>query len=347
MTTERRVVAGRKFVVHSHPGSASSRSAPGSTIQVWYPQAYAHAAPSDRGRAVAYGDAVTEPTEIRQHFVLTVACPDRVGIVHAVSGLLAERGYNIVESKQFGDRESGRFFMRVQVEALGQAASDHVTTEALETLAREFDMDLRWHNVAERPAVLVLVSRFGHCLNDLLYRYQVGSLPVRIRLVVSNHPDFEELALSYGVAFRHLPVTRQTKAAQESQILELVEEHEVDLVVLARYMQILTPETTARLAGKAINIHHGLLPSFKGANPYRQAYDRGVKVIGATAHYVTEDLDEGPIIEQAVQWVDHAMSPEQLAVVGRDIECQALARAVGWHAEHRVFLNGARTVVFR
>ncbi|MHB8245562.1 MAG: formyltetrahydrofolate deformylase [Acidimicrobiales bacterium] len=278
--------------------------------------------------------------------VLTLACPDHLGIVHAVSGLLADYGYNIVESQQFGESESGRFFMRVRAESIAEPRAVARFADSLEEVRHRFQMDLAWHDEAVRPAVLILVSKAGHCLNDLLYRHSVGALPVRIPLVVSNHPDFEDLVASYGIAFCHLPVTPATKDQQEAQILELVDSHEIDLVVLARYMQILTPSTVKALTGRAINIHHGLLPSFKGASPYRQAFERGVKVIGATAHYVTEHLDEGPIISQSVRAVDHTMTPGELAVIGRDIECEALARAVTYQAEHRVFLNGARTVVF-
>lgn len=280
-----------------------------------------------------------------ESYVLALSCPDRIGIVTAVSGALADHGYNILESKQFDDRLSGRFFMRVEVEALRPASHD--VTETFSELGSRFDMEWSWHDSDERPRLLILVSRFGHCLNDLLYRYSAGSLRVRIPAIVSNHTDFEPLAKSHSIDFHYLPVTPETKAEQEEAVLRLAERYEIDLVVLARYMQILSPELTNRLAGRMINIHHGLLPSFKGARPYRQAYERGVKVIGATAHYVTDLLDEGPIIEQVVQPVDHSMTPAHLAEVGRDIECQALAHAVSWHVEHRVFLNGNRTVVFR
>lgn len=219
--------------------------------------------------------------------------------------------------------------------------------EALGELAQRFEMDWEWHDVLVRVPVLVMVSHLGHCLNDLLYRYRIGSLPITIPAIVSNHREFEGLAASYDVPFHYLPVTAANGAEQEAAVLELVDRHDVELVVLARYMRILSPAMCDRLAGRAINIHHGLLPAFKGANPYRQAYERGVKVIGATAHYVTANLDEGPIIEQAVHPVDHTMGPERLAALGGDLECQALARAIGWHVERRVFVNGDRTVVFR
>ena len=305
---------------------------------------------------MTYGCAVSDLTaslpnatggkEPTGSFVLTLACPDRIGIVHAVSGLLAEHGYNIVESQQFGDGETGRFFMRVHVASVRSRDSSDELHGALSELGRSFEMDWGWHDLSYRPKLLILVSRFGHCLNDLLYRYRIGALPVRIPAIVSNHTDFDALADSYGIPFHHLPVTPETKSVQEADVLEIAERNEVDLVVLARYMQILTAGTAKHLSGRAINIHHGLLPSFKGAKPYRQAYDRGVKVIGATAHYVTEQLDEGPIIDQAVEAVDHTLSPSGLAAVGRDLECRALARAVTWHVSHRVLLNGNRTVVF-
>jgi formyltetrahydrofolate deformylase len=280
-------------------------------------------------------------------FVLTLSCPDRVGIVHAVSGLLADGAWNIVESQQFGDGETGRFFMRVQ--ARGQAGCTPASQmrTAFSELGDRLSMQWGWHDRAFRPAVLVLVSRFGHCLNDLLYRWRIGALPIDLVGVASNHPDFAQLVASYGVPFHHLPVTAATKPQQEGALLDLVGAHGVDLVVLARYMQILSKDLVGELYGRAINIHHGLLPSFKGAQPYRQAYERGVKIVGATAHYVSEHLDEGPIIEQVVEPVNHSMSPDDLAAVGRDLECVALSRAVSWHVEHRVFLNGPRTVVFR
>jgi formyltetrahydrofolate deformylase len=278
--------------------------------------------------------------------VLTLTCPDRVGIVHAVSGLLAGGDVNILESQQFADPDTGRFFMRVQA-----ALSERVRLADLRTefapLAERFEMSWGMHDPAERPKILILVSRMGHCLNDLLYRHRIGALRAEIVAVASNHPDFESLTRSYGIAFHHLPVTPETRAAQESKLLALADELGVELVVLARYMQILTEPTVELLAGKAINIHHSFLPSFKGAHPYHQAYRRGVKLIGATAHYVTTDLDEGPIIEQEVARVDHTRSPDELVAIGRDIECVALARAVRWHLERRVMLNGNRTVVFR
>jgi formyltetrahydrofolate deformylase len=276
-------------------------------------------------------------------FVLTLSCPDRPGVVAAVSGLLAGFGCNIIESQQFGDPLGERFFMRVQF--AGDTPEDELRS-AFTALAPDFAMELRLYDRAARPRVLVLVSRLGHCLNDLLYRVRSGLLDIEIVAVASNHPDLRPLTQSYGIDYHHLPVTPDTKPRQEAEVLALVEHYQADLVVLARYMQILSEDTCAKLSGKMINIHHSFLPSFKGARPYHQAYSRGVKLIGATAHYVTADLDEGPIIEQEVARVNHTHSPEDLAAIGRDLECQALARAVRWHAERRVLLDGHKTIIF-
>ncbi|GAB3138410.1 formyltetrahydrofolate deformylase [Microbispora hainanensis] len=276
-------------------------------------------------------------------YVLTLSCPDRPGVVAAVSGLLAGKGCNIIESQQFGDPVEERFFMRVQFSS-GRAV-DELQAE-FAALASEFAMEFQLFDLAVRTRALVLVSRFDHCLNDLLYRVRSGLLPIEIVGVASNHPDLRPLTQSYGVDYHHLPVTPDTKPRQEAEILTLVDHYQADLVVLARYMQVLSQEMCAKLAGRMINIHHSFLPSFKGAKPYHQAYSRGVKLIGATAHYVTPDLDEGPIIEQEVARVNHTHSPEDLAAIGRDLECQALARAVRWHAEHRVLLDGHKTVIF-
>ncbi|MGW6129292.1 formyltetrahydrofolate deformylase [Cellulomonas sp. NPDC055163] len=288
--------------------------------------------------------ATTDDTASGTHWVLTLSCPDRPGIVHAVAGVLAELGGNITESQQFGDALSGLFFMRVQVTS---AASRAELEGPLTELAQRFTMD--WElDVAGRPVrTLVLGSTAAHCLNDLAFRQRSEKLPIDIVAVVSNHTVLAELAAFYGIDFHHVPVTAATKPAAEARLLELVEELDVELVVLARYMQILSPELCARLAGRAINIHHSFLPSFKGARPYAQAHDRGVKLIGATAHYVTGDLDEGPIIEQDVERVDHTRTVEDLVALGQDVERRALARAVRWHAEHRVLLDGHRTIVFR
>ena len=293
-------------------------------------------------------------------YVLTLSCPDRVGIVHAVAAYLHQADCNVLDSQQFGDRTAGRFFMRVHVESLrppaaaGGQASPATTYQDLYSgfipVAAEFAMEWELHDTAVRPRVLIMVSRAGHCLNDLLYRRAAESLRIDIPLVIGNHPDLASLAAAHGVAFEHVPVDpRDPLSAQraEGRLLDLVGKLSIDFVVLARYMRILSPELCAKLPGRIINIHHSFLPSFKGARPYHQAHAHGVKLIGATAHYVTADLDEGPIIEQEVARVDHTSSPEDLAAIGRDAERVALARAVRWHAEHRVLLHGRRTVIFR
>jgi formyltetrahydrofolate deformylase len=291
-----------------------------------------------------------------RQFVLTLACPDTKGIVHAVAGLLYQAGCNIIDSQQFGDLEgedaTGLFSMRVHFQAPPQLATAATLATLFEHTRQQFGMTvLRFHCVAERARVLLMVSQHGHCLNDLLFRCKSGSLAMDVPAIVSNHRDFEPLAASYGIAFQHLPLARGAseadKLAQEQALEALIEREGIDLVVLARYMQILSPGLCARLAGRAINIHHSFLPSFKGARPYAQAHARGVKLIGATAHYVTADLDEGPIIEQDVERVDHTLSSGDFTAVGRDIECVVLARAVRWHVEHRVLLNGHKCVVFR
>jgi len=294
-------------------------------------------------------------------FILTLSCRDAPGIVHAVSGLLFEAGCNIIDSQQFGDipepnddagvHATGLFFMRVHFKAPARLA-DTALLEALFADARQrFGMELRLHALSVKPRLLLLVSQHGHCLNDLLFRSQSGQLHAEVGAIVSNHPDFGPLAAGFGIAFHHLPLpagsTAEVKRAQEQRIERLIDAEQIDLVVLARYMQILSPAFCAFLRGRAINIHHSFLPSFKGARPYYQAHDRGVKLIGATAHYVTAELDEGPIIEQDVARVDHSLSPEDFSAVGRDVESVVLARAVRWHVEHRVLMNGPKTVVFR
>ncbi|POX36035.1 formyltetrahydrofolate deformylase [Streptomyces sp. Ru73] len=282
---------------------------------------------------------------LSDQYVLTLSCPDKQGIVHAVSSYLFMTGCNIVDSQQFGDRDTGLFFMRVHFRA-----ETAVTLEKLRAsfaaVGDSFQMDWQIHRGDEKMRVILMVSKFGHCLNDLLFRSRIGALPVEIAAVVSNHTDFAELVASYDIPFHHIPVTKDTKAQAEAQLLELVRAEQVELVVLARYMQVLSDDLCKELSGRIINIHHSFLPSFKGAKPYHQAHARGVKLIGATAHYVTADLDEGPIIEQEVARVGHDVTPDQLVAVGRDVECQALARAVKWHSERRVLLNGSRTVVF-
>ncbi len=284
-------------------------------------------------------------------YILTLSCPDQRGIVHRVSGFLAEHGCNIIDSAQFGDQETQRFFMRVHFAAEDAGVADAQLRAEFALLGEALRLDWNLHDAHAKPRVLLMVSKIGHCLNDLLFRYKSGLLPVEIPAIVSNHMDFYQLAASYNIPFHHLPLAagapEAAKAAQEARIVELMDNHKVDLVVLARYMQILSPELCARLKGKAINIHHSFLPSFKGARPYAQAHKRGVKLIGATAHFVTGDLDEGPIIEQDVERVDHAMDGETLSAIGRDVECVVLARAVKWFVEHRILQNGDRTVIFK
>ncbi|KAI0196269.1 formyl transferase [Xylaria flabelliformis] len=276
--------------------------------------------------------------------ILTLSCPDKPGIVHAVTGLLASHGLNILDLQQFSDRTSKKFFMRVH---FGHAASTDNLVEPIKKLSAE----LQWDNydlrpASQKPRVLIMVSKIGHCLNDILFRTKTNQLGIEIPLIVSNHPDYRALAESYGIQFHHLPVTKDTKLEQEKQILDLIRENNIELVVLARYMQVLSPGLCEAMSGKIINIHHSFLPSFKGAKPYHQAFERGVKIIGATAHFVTADLDEGPIIEQRVARVDHAMSPKELVEEGSNVESQVLAAAVKWWSEKRVFLNGHKTVVF-
>jgi len=283
--------------------------------------------------------------DMAMHGVLRLSCPDRMGIVAGVGAFLLERSCNIVESAQFGDPKSRRFFMRV---SFSSAASD------LPSLRREFvgvaeRFAMQWEidDMAVKRRALIMVSRFGHCLNDLLYRWRSGALPIDIAAIVSNHRDWYQLAAAHDIPYHHLPVTADDKPRRERQLLDIFGEERCDLLILARYMQVLSPELCSQLEGRAINIHHSFLPSFQGARPYSQAHDRGVKLIGATAHYVTSELDEGPIIEQDVARVDHAMSLEDCVNTGRDVECVVLGRAVKWHAEHRILLNGNRTVVFR
>jgi formyltetrahydrofolate deformylase len=281
----------------------------------------------------------------RKSGVLRLSCPDRMGIVAGVATFLHDHRCNIVESAQFGDAQSQRFFMRVSF----QSGHDDIAElrRSFEALAASFGMWWEIHDMAVKQRVVMMVSRFGHCLNDLLYRHRIGALPIEIPAIVSNHRDFYQLAAAHDIPFHHLPVTPEDKPRRERQLLDILAEERCDLVVLARYMQVLSPGLCAQLAGRAINIHHSFLPSFQGARPYQQAHDRGVKLIGATAHYVTAELDEGPIIEQDVARVDHATSLEDCISTGRDVECAVLARAVKWHAEHRVLVNGNRTVVFR
>ncbi|MGL4288179.1 MAG: formyltetrahydrofolate deformylase [Phreatobacter sp.] len=279
-------------------------------------------------------------------FVLTLVCRDRVGIVAAVSRAIADKGCNITESAQFGDPATGMHFMRLAFTAPAGVTAE-AFTEAFTPVAEHFAMTWRVWDAHARPRVVILVSKHDHCLVDLIYRWRIGTLPMDIVSIISNHEEARGLAEQHGITFHHLPVTRQTKLEQETEIVRLIGQEAADLVILARYMQILSDGLSAKLAGKCINIHHSFLPSFKGAAPYSQAHARGVKLIGATAHYVTSDLDEGPIIEQETERVNHAMSVDEFVAIGREIEARVLARAVRMHVEHRVFQNGGKTVVFR
>jgi formyltetrahydrofolate deformylase len=280
-----------------------------------------------------------------KNYVLTVTCRSTRGIVAAISGYLTEKGCNIIDSSQFDDLDTGKFFMRVSFlseEGLTRSA----LAEGFEPVAEKFGMEWDIHDAAERMKVLLMVSRFGHCLNDLLYRWRIGALPIDIVGVVSNHFDYQKLVVNHDIPFHHIKVTKDNKPQAEAQLLDLVEQTGTELIVLARYMQVLSDQLCTRMSGRIINIHHSFLPSFKGANPYKQAYQRGVKLIGATAHYVTADLDEGPIVEQDTVRITHAQSPDDYVSLGRDVESQVLARAIHAHIHRRVFLNGNRTIVF-
>jgi formyltetrahydrofolate deformylase len=278
-------------------------------------------------------------------FILNLSCPDRTGIVHAVSGFLLEKGANIEEAAQYNDPATGLFFMRVQF--AGDALDLDALKADLSVFAVPFAMGWQLHRRDGQMKTVILVSKEGHCLNDLLFRWKSGLLPIHIAAIISNHRDFYQLAASYNVPFHHIPVTAATKPQAEEKQLDIIRAEGAELVVLARYMQVLSDNLCRELSGKAINIHHSFLPSFKGAKPYYQAHDRGVKLIGATAHYVTADLDEGPIIEQDVARVDHSKTVEDFTAQGRDTESQVLARAVKWHSEHRILLNGHKTVIFK
>lgn len=280
--------------------------------------------------------------------ILTLSCPDRTGIVAAVTGFLAERDGFITELSHYADPVTKRSFVRTVFHAGGPKLAEPEALEAdFSSVAQQFDMDYQMMPTARRCRVLVMVSKFGHCLNTLLHDWRAGQLPVEIAAVVSNHEDMRALVEWHDIPYHHLPISPDTKAGQEAQVKALIDALDIDLVVLARYMQILSSDLCAALAWRAINIHHSFLPSFKGARPYHQAHARGVKIIGATAHYVTTDLDEGPIIEQAVERVDHTQTPEDLVRIGRDIESVVLNRAVRWHAQHRILPNDGKTVVFR
>jgi formyltetrahydrofolate deformylase len=281
-------------------------------------------------------------------YILTAICPDTMGIVAAVGAFMAENGAFITESAHFGDPDTRQFFMRTVFQA---GRPDMTPIEPLRAqfaaLAKRFSMEWNIRDAAQKMPVVIAVSKSGHCLNDLLHRWRIGVLPIEVRAVVSNHEDLRSFVEWHGIPYHYLPVSPETKAAQEAAFLDVVEAADAGLVVLARYMQILSNDMCQRLARRAINIHHSFLPGFKGARPYHRAHARGVKIIGATAHYVTADLDEGPIIEQAVERVDHTSTPQDLIDIGRDIETVVLGRAVRWHAEHRILLNGRKTVVFK
>ncbi|MEC9483010.1 MAG: formyltetrahydrofolate deformylase [Halomonas sp.] len=278
-------------------------------------------------------------------WILAAQCPSRLGTVDVVTRFLKEQRCYITELNSFDDRLSGRFFIRAEFRPEVEGFRGEAFHDAFASRAAEFAMEFELTPPGKRMGTVILVSKADHCLNDLLYRYRIGQLPLDIRAVISNHPDLEPLAKWHDLPYYHCPITPETKPQQEAQVQEIIEETGAELVVLARYMQVLSPTMCERLAGRAINIHHSLLPGFKGARPYHQAYEKGVKLVGATAHYINNDLDEGPIIAQGVETVDHAHYPEDLVAKGRDIECLTLARAIGYHLERRVFLHAGRTVV--
>ena len=280
-------------------------------------------------------------------FILTITCPDTVGIVAAVAGYLRDQNFFVEESSHYGDRDTGNFFSRTRFSANGESWSEDEFRAGFNAISEKFKMQWEVHSTSKLPRVIIMVSKHDHCLNDLLYRYRTGTLCMEIAAVVSNHDDLRSLVEWHKVPYHHIPVTPDTKLAAEQQLIEMVAETDTDVIVLARYMQVLSDQLCARLPGQIINIHHSFLPGFKGARPYHKAHERGVKLIGATAHYVTCDLDEGPIIEQMVERVDHTCDVNHLTAVGRDVEAITLARAVKYHIEQRVFLNGIRTVVFR
>lgn len=278
-------------------------------------------------------------------FVLSLSCPDRRGIVAEVSRFLFERNCNILDSQQFGDRANGRFFMRVHGQSEGGLEISQLEAD-FAPIARNFAMEVQFFDNSRKTRAVIMVSKFGHALVDLLYRVRIGAIPMDVPLIVSNHLDFQDVAAAQNIPFVHLPVTGQNKMEQEARLTALLQDQKIDLVILARYMQILSDGFCKQRVGRIINIHHSFLPSFKGANPYTQAHERGVKLIGATAHYVTGDLDEGPIIDQSVERVTHALDANDYVSVGRDIESRTLARAVKYHCEHRILLNGKKTVIF-
>jgi len=295
---------------------------------------------------VLWGVPPVPPVEKKMtKYCLTVTCESRRGIVAAIATFLADHGCNITDSSQFDDLDTGQFFMRVSFGS--ETGADHVAlSEAFGEIAEGFGMSFAFHDESEKMKIVIMVSRFGHCLNDLLYRVRIGALPVEIVAVISNHMDYQKVVVNNDIPFHCIKVTKENKPTAEAAIMQVVEESGAELIVLARYMQILSDEMCTKMSGKIINIHHSFLPSFKGANPYKQAFARGVKLIGATSHYVTADLDEGPIIEQDIVRISHAQSPNDYVSLGRDVESQVLARAIHAHANNRVFLNGNKTVVF-
>ena len=278
-------------------------------------------------------------------YVLTVSCQSQRGIVAAISTYLADMKCNITDSSQFDDEATGAFFMRVSFDSEGGLSCEDLAKK-FTAISDRFGMEAGFNDISERTKVLIMVSRFGHCLNDLLYRWRIGALKIDIVGVISNHLEYQKLVVNHDIPFHHVPVTKANKVTAEARMMEIVEDSGTDLIVLARYMQILSDDICKKMSGKIINIHHSFLPSFKGANPYKQAYERGVKLIGATAHYVTADLDEGPIIEQDIARVTHAQSAADYVTIGRDVESQVLARAIHAHAQQRTFLNGDRVIVF-
>ncbi|MGO4146640.1 formyltetrahydrofolate deformylase [Paenarthrobacter sp. YAF11_1] len=290
--------------------------------------------------------AVASPETTVEH-VLTLDCPEGPGIVHAVSGFLLDHGCDIIDNKQFGDRAEGHFFMRVHFASSGDESTVDALREAFSPVGEKYSMNWQLQRQGYKRRVLIMVSKFGHCLNDLLFRARIGELPIDVVGVVSNHTDHQGLAEWHEIPFFHVPVTAATKPAAEGRLLEIIDELDVELIVLARYMQVLSDDLARKLDGRAINIHHSFLPSFKGAKPYHQAYARGVKTVGATAHYVNGELDEGPIVAQQVVEVDHTFGPDDLVAAGRDTECKALSNAVRWHCEGRIILNGNRTIVLK
>jgi len=278
-------------------------------------------------------------------YCLTVTCPSQIGIVSAIAGYLAEKRCNITDSSQFDDTQTGQFFMRVSFQS-DDCIEESTLEDDFKAVAKPFDMTAQFHDASQKMKVVIMVSRFGHCLNDLLYRWRIGALPIEIVAVISNHHDYQKVVVNHDIPFHHINVTKDNKPQAEQQIMSVVKDTNAELVVLARYMQILSDEMCQKMSGRIINIHHSFLPSFKGANPYKQAFSRGVKLIGATSHYVTADLDEGPIIEQDIVRVTHNNNASDFVSLGRDVEAQVLARAIHAHAHHRVFLNGDKTVVF-